>query len=153
MKLAILLLSLAFIVGCTMQTNEANKTIEKKETKEIKEEQDEKEDEEEPEDDDQEILTPAPSPIPQNQTRAITEAQLSSHNNMQDCWVAYDGKVYNLTSWLPRHPGSASAILPQCGTSTGFQTAFERQHGKTKVKFLMTVAEIMGEFKVVGKII
>jgi len=77
---------------------------------------------------------------------------LSSHNKEADCWVAYSGKVYDLTSWLPRHPGSAAAIAPYCGTSEEFSEAFIKQHGSTKVGMLMKVGTLMGDFEVRGQI-
>ena len=77
---------------------------------------------------------------------------LSSHNKEADCWVAYSGKVYDLTSWLPRHPGSAAAIAPYCGTSEEFSEAFTKQHGTTKVGMLMKVGTLMGDFEVRGQI-
>lgn len=105
----------------------------------------------------QPIPQPAPQPstqppVAQPEKTTISRLELSVHNNMQDCWIAYNGKVYNMTSWLPRHPGNAQRILPHCGTYEEFTAAFEKQHGKTKVAFLMTVAEIMGDFEVVGNI-
>jgi predicted heme/steroid binding protein len=75
---------------------------------------------------------------------------LNLHNTGVDCWVAYDGKVYDISSYLPAHPGSASRIKPFCGTSDGFTNAFERQHGTSKVSLLMKVGVFMGDFDVIG---
>lgn len=80
----------------------------------------------------------------------ISDSQLSQHDSQDDCWVAYDGKVYDLTSFLPNHPGSASAIRPYCGTSSQFEEAFVDQHGASKVNMLMRVGTFMGDFDVVG---
>ena len=74
---------------------------------------------------------------------------LSSHNKKADCWVAYGGKVYDLTSWLPRHPGSAAAIAPYCGTSEEFSEAFIKQHGSTKVGMLMKVGRLEGLLQII----
>jgi len=41
--------------------------------------------------------------------------EISKHNNAQSCWMVISGKVYDLTGFLNRHPGQASAILPNCG--------------------------------------
>lgn len=86
-----------------------------------------------------------------SESSQISSEELAKHNSMTDCWAAYNGKVYDLTGWLPKHPGSAGAILPYCGTSSEFQNAFEKKHGKTKVALLMKVAILMGDFKVVGE--
>ncbi|MBP9668822.1 MAG: hypothetical protein KBE09_00855 [Candidatus Pacebacteria bacterium] len=67
---------------------------------------------------------------------SITKEVLSAHNTQADCWVAYNGIVYDITAWLPRHPGSAAAIAPYCGTEEEFTASFNGQHGKSKDKRL-----------------
>lgn len=59
----------------------------------------------------------------------ITRAELSAHNSQSDCWIGYKGTVYDVTNWLPKHPGSAGAIAPFCGTADEFAAAFNKQHG------------------------
>lgn len=83
-------------------------------------------------------------------TSGVSKEELALHNKQSDCWVAYDGKVYDITSFLPNHPGSAGAIAPYCGTSDEFKKAFEKQHGTSKVKTLMRVGVFMGDFDVMG---
>ena len=85
-----------------------------------------------------------------NVNTGIPLSFLNLHNSGVDCWVAYDGKVYDITSYLPAHPGSANRIKPFCGTSSEFTNAFERQHGKSKVNLLMKVGVFMGDFDVIG---
>ncbi len=77
---------------------------------------------------------------------------LSKHDSVNDCWVAYGGKVYDISSYLPKHPGSAGAISPFCGTANGFKNAFEKRHGTKMVSRLMDVGVLMGDFDVVGEI-
>ena len=86
-------------------------------------------------------------------SNVIDKNKLSSHNCESDCWVAYDGKVYDITSWLPIHPGSAGAISPYCGTSDEFTGAFEKKHGTSKVKNLMKVGVLIGDFEVKGNLV
>ncbi len=54
-------------------------------------------------------------------------ADVAKHNTQQDCWAAVDGDVYDLTSWISRHPGGADKIIPLCGTDAS--AAFRNQHG------------------------
>jgi cytochrome b involved in lipid metabolism len=82
----------------------------------------------------------------------IPLAELSQHNLLKDCWIAYDGKVYDITSYLPRHPGSAGAITPYCGSATEFEQAFVNKHGTSKVNMLMKVGTFIGDFDVMGNI-
>ncbi len=82
----------------------------------------------------------------------ISLDKLSNHDKQSDCWVAYSGKVYDVTSFLPRHLGSAAAIIPFCGTSEDFTEAFEKQHGTSKVGNLMRVSVLIGDFDIIGEI-
>ena len=54
-------------------------------------------------------------------------SEVAEHNTQQDCWAAVDGDVYDLTSWISRHPGGADKIIPLCGTDAS--AAFRNQHG------------------------
>ncbi len=87
-----------------------------------------------------------------NNQSQISESALSNHNTETDCWVAYKGKVYDITSWLQKHPGGVNAILPYCGTSSAFQEAFTKKHGTTKVALLMKVGELIGDLKYQGQL-
>lgn len=44
----------------------------------------------------------------------ITITDVSKHANASDCWLALDGKVYNVTDYVSYHPGG-KAILQGCG--------------------------------------
>ena len=80
-------------------------------------------------------------------SQKVSSSGLSSHNSKENCWIAYEGKVYDITSWLPRHPGSAEAIAPFCGTSSEFQAAFTGQHGTSQVKKLMEEGIYKGDLQ------
>ena len=77
----------------------------------------------------------------------ILLSDLEKHNSKSDCWVSYKGKVYDITSWLPDHPGSADAIAPYCGKAEEFEQAFTGQHGTTQVKKLMEEGTYKGELE------
>ncbi|MGV8087116.1 MAG: cytochrome b5 domain-containing protein [Candidatus Woesearchaeota archaeon] len=66
----------------------------------------------------------------------ISLSELQKHNTESDCWIAYEGTVYDVTSFLPMHPGGSSAIGVNCGTSEQFEEAFTQQHGTSKVRML-----------------
>lgn len=74
----------------------------------------------------------------------ITLSQLAEHNTKTDCWVGYNRSVYDLTAWLPKHPGSSGAIEPYCGTAKEFEAAFKGQHGQTQVKTLLRESTFKG---------
>ena len=39
--------------------------------------------------------------------------ELSEHKTKYDCWIAYNNRVYNVSPYLPYHPGGEDIIL-QC---------------------------------------
>ncbi|CAI2179633.1 19778_t:CDS:1 [Funneliformis geosporum] len=47
--------------------------------------------------------------------RLISAQEISEHNKREDCWVIIHGKVYDLTNFLPEHPGGIKVILNQAG--------------------------------------
>lgn len=42
--------------------------------------------------------------------------ELAKHNTPQDAWMAVRGKVYNITPYLPYHPGGVDTLLEAAGT-------------------------------------
>ncbi len=45
----------------------------------------------------------------------LSMTEVAKHNKLNDCWMLMGNKVYNITAYLPYHPGGAGAILPYCG--------------------------------------
>jgi cytochrome b involved in lipid metabolism/uncharacterized membrane protein len=61
-------------------------------------------------------------------TARYTRATVSRHNRVTDCWSIVNGKVYDLTQWVSRHPGGQEAIAEMCGTN-GAGEFLERHTG------------------------
>lgn len=40
---------------------------------------------------------------------------LKQHNKRDDAWSAFDGKVYNITAYLPFHPGGEKELMRVAG--------------------------------------
>ena len=70
---------------------------------------------------------PSPSPSPEQTTVGYTLAQVAERDSAAECWVAIDGGVYDLTSWIRSHPGGSGAILNLCGKDG--TSSFTSQHG------------------------
>lgn len=87
-----------------------------------------------------------------NSQATITLSELEAHNSENDCWIAFERKVYDVTSWIPKHPGGPDKIIPYCGSSEAFENAFTTQHGRSKVNLLMQVSTFIGDFDFVGTI-
>ncbi|KAI0076153.1 Flavocytochrome c [Panus rudis PR-1116 ss-1] len=47
--------------------------------------------------------------------KSYTIEEVAKHNKKDDCWVIVDGKVLDVTSFLPDHPGGEKAILLYAG--------------------------------------
>lgn len=52
--------------------------------------------------------------FPQKTMMDISLKELNTHNNADNCWLAIDGKVYDVTEFIASHPGG-QAILEGCG--------------------------------------
>eukprot|EP00283_Hemiselmis_rufescens_P005680 CAMPEP_0173420162 /NCGR_PEP_ID=MMETSP1357-20121228/1762_1 /TAXON_ID=77926 /ORGANISM="Hemiselmis rufescens, Strain PCC563" /LENGTH=127 /DNA_ID=CAMNT_0014382925 /DNA_START=3 /DNA_END=386 /DNA_ORIENTATION=+ len=46
----------------------------------------------------------------------ISHGEMNIHNKQKDCWIAIEGKVYDITSFLPEHPGGDEVVLECAGT-------------------------------------
>lgn len=57
----------------------------------------------------------------------ITLSDIAQHDSKKSCWSAVNGNVYDLTSWIPNHPGGEQAILSMCGKDGS--NAYNAQHG------------------------
>ncbi len=75
--------------------------------------------------------TAAPTPSDANAAGddegEIGLAEVAQHDDAASCWVAIEGTVYDVTAWVPRHPGGPDRILAICGTDAS--EAFAAQHG------------------------
>jgi cytochrome b involved in lipid metabolism len=60
-------------------------------------------------------------------TKTFTMADVLTHNNKDDCYTTVRGSVYDVTSWIYKHPGGAEKILALCGKDG--TSAFEGKHG------------------------
>lgn len=84
---------------------------------------------------------PTPTPTPTPAPSGITLAQIAQHNSDASCWSAISGNVYDLTSWIPNHPGGENTIRRICGKDGS--SDYSRQHGRSS-----RVAGILVGFKI-----
>jgi len=47
--------------------------------------------------------------------REITWAQLAKHNTEADCWITIDGKVYDVSAFMLKHPGGKATLMSVAG--------------------------------------
>jgi cytochrome b involved in lipid metabolism len=55
-----------------------------------------------------------------------TMADVAAHATPADCWSVVTGNVYDLTKWIPQHPGGPGVIEAMCGADG--TAAFDGQH-------------------------
>lgn len=71
---------------------------------------------------------PVPSnPAPAAQPSGYTSSEVALHASASSCWSIVNGSVYDLTSYISRHPGGEKNILRICGKDG--TSAFEGEHG------------------------
>lgn len=52
--------------------------------------------------------------VTQEVTKSYSMVEVNKHNNKDDCWLAIDNKVYEVTEFVSGHPGG-KALLEGCG--------------------------------------
>jgi predicted heme/steroid binding protein len=59
---------------------------------------------------------PTPEASPENtpSEKVYTLDEVAKHNTREDCWIVLHYKVYDVTRFIPEHPGG-DAILEGCG--------------------------------------
>jgi len=63
---------------------------------------------------------------------------VSKHATAEDCWMAVDGKVYDVTGAVEGHPGGP-AILKGCGKDSTEMFKGVEKHGEKASGFLQTL--------------
>jgi cytochrome b involved in lipid metabolism len=80
----------------------------------------------------------SPSTVATSSTDTFTAAQVATHNSAQSCWTIIDGNVYDLTQWIPAHPGGEAAILSICGIDGSSAFHGEHDHAQEQEDILTT---------------
>lgn len=76
-------------------------------------------------------LAPTRPAIAEGKLPVIDAATLAEHDSLEDCWMAIDGKVYDLSDYIPQHPTPPSIMKPWCGreATEGMRTkGYGRDH-------------------------
>jgi cytochrome b involved in lipid metabolism len=71
--------------------------------------------------------TPAATASSTPAAGSYVAAEVAEHDTASSCWTTISGTVYDLTSWISRHPGGEAPILSLCGKDG--TSAFMAQHG------------------------
>lgn len=55
----------------------------------------------------------------------VDGAEVARHNTKKSCWIVIDSKAYDVTSFLPNHPGGATILLKNGGVVRIFCSDFQ----------------------------
>lgn len=67
--------------------------------------------------------------------RQLSLAELAQHRTAEDCWTAVQGRVYNVTHYLPFHPGGQPLLLAVAGKDG--TALFAKYHAWVNVHFML----------------
>jgi len=72
--------------------------------------------------------------------RVFTRQEVARHNSFTDAWLVINKGVYNVTEWLPYHPGGEGKIQPWIGKDA--TVAFDERGHSSKAR------EVLEDFKI-----
>lgn len=76
-------------------------------------------------------------------SRQITRAEVAKHITREDCWVIVNGKVLDVSEFLPDHPGGAQAILVFAGKDASEE--FNMLHAKNVIDKYLPAEKVLGD--------
>ena len=56
----------------------------------------------------------------------VSRSELAKHRSQYDCWIALRGQVYNITKYLPYHPGGVPELMRVAGCDATYE--FDKIH-------------------------
>ncbi|KAI1403463.1 FMN-dependent dehydrogenase-domain-containing protein [Hypoxylon fuscum] len=68
--------------------------------------------------------------------------EVSEHNTQDSCWMVLHGKVYDITSFVPKHPGGRSILLKNAGQDAS--TAFDSVHPVEILEEYLEPSQLLG---------
>lgn len=70
----------------------------------------------------------------ESEISGFTLIQIAQHNTRNDCWTTIEGKVYDITSYIPHHPGGPEVAELACGIDSTELYKSEKDHFKASGK-------------------
>jgi cytochrome b involved in lipid metabolism len=74
----------------------------------------------------------------------ISLDELAKHDSSSDCWVVYEGKVYDLSN-PPGHPSMAKTFFRHCGKESGFEEGAKGRHSGSNEGRVQNYATYVGD--------
>ncbi|EJT47705.1 oxidoreductase [Trichosporon asahii var. asahii CBS 8904] len=90
-----------------------------------------------------------------HQARIFANADVSKRNTRKQCWITYNGNVYDVTEFLEDHPGGDDLILNVAGGDVGTIMADPTSHAHSTSAYEMLeefkIGELGGDEKIVSE--
>ncbi|KAI9788007.1 MAG: hypothetical protein M1816_007311 [Peltula sp. TS41687] len=80
---------------------------------------------------------------PHRQTVKLTGEQIRQHASRESCWVIIHGRAYDVTDFLPEHPGGSKIILKYAGRDA--TEAYEPIHPPDTLEKYLDKSKHLGE--------
>lgn len=74
----------------------------------------------------------------------LTYDEVAKHSSPNDCWIILYGKVYDLTEFIPEHPGGPQIIVKNAGRDA--TKLFDSVHPKGTIEKYLSADKLKGEF-------
>lgn len=85
--------------------------------------------------------TATSTPVVTGTTTAYSMADIAKHANRSDCWTAVAGKVYDVTTFIPSHPGGEE-IVKVCGKDGTRLFSSEDEHAEQNAQVVLDAYQI-----------
>ena len=74
----------------------------------------------------------------------ITQEEFMKHDKEEDCWIQYEGKVYDYSDVTKRHPNMPKTFYSHCGKDT-YEAAAKARHSGSSESRVANYGEYLGE--------
>lgn len=72
----------------------------------------------------------------------ISVDEVSKHNSLEDLWLVVDGTVYDLSDFVPEHPGGPAVLMHHAGRDA--TAAYSEVHSMSLIKNSLPAEKIIG---------
>lgn len=84
--------------------------------------------------------------VAQKRLKIYSQEDLDQHSDASSCWVTRNGKVYDITQFLPDHPGGDDIVLPYAGKDVGAIMKDSAEHDHSESAYDMLEDFVVGRF-------
>ncbi|KAG8782575.1 hypothetical protein FRC12_020635 [Ceratobasidium sp. 428] len=72
----------------------------------------------------------------------LSTKEVGTHNTPESCWIIVSGQIYDVTEFLPEHPGGSAILLKHAGQDA--TSAYEMAHGPEIIQEGLPASKKMG---------